>query len=396
MTDPVIRSLLDTDLYKFTMMQAVLHHFPAAEVEYRFKCRTPDIDFRACIDNVREEIKTLCSLRFDSVELTYLAGLDYISRDFVEFLRLFQFNSRFIDLQLQGCDLELSIRGPWLHCILFEVPLLAIISECYFRKRIPNPDFQCGRDRLHYKIRQVLTHPLADGFFFSDFGTRRRFSRIWHQEVVATLRDQIPRQLVGTSNVDLARRLRLLPIGTMAHEFLQGCQALGPRLADSQKFALETWTKEYRGRLGIALTDVVGVDAFLRDFDLYFAKLFDGLRHDSGDPFRWADQVIAHYQDLKIDPKTKTLVFSDRLNFDRALAIYGRYQQLSNPVFGIGTNLTNDLSDDKLDIVIKMTRCNHQPVAKISDSPGKSMCDDDAYLSYLAKVFKLPPPSSDS
>jgi nicotinate phosphoribosyltransferase len=388
MTEPVIRSLLDTDLYKYTMMQAVLHQHPAAPVEYRFRCRTPGIDFSGCLDEIEAEIDHLCRLRLDEDELDYLAGLDYIKPDFIHFLRLFRLDRRFIELGCEQGRLELHIKGPWLHTILFEVPLLAIICEVYCRRHYPSPDWHQARERLRHKIALAAVAPAS--FRFSDFGTRRRFSRRWQEEVVARLGQQLPVQFAGTSNLDLARRLGLRPVGTMAHEFLQAFQALGPRLIDSQKAALEAWVHEYRGRLGYALTDVVGMDAFLRDFDLYFAKLFDGLRQDSGDPMIWTEKALAHYRRMKIDPRGKTLVYSDSLTMARALEIHHRFQNDCAMAFGIGTHLTNDVTDPvPLNIVIKMTACNGQPVAKLSDSPGKAMCEDAGYLAYLAQVFQV-------
>jgi nicotinate phosphoribosyltransferase len=176
----------------------------------------------------------------------------------------------------------------------------------------------------------------------------------------------------------------------MAHEYLQACQALGPNLRQFQKFAFEKWAEEYRGDLGIALSDVVGVDAFLKDFDLYFCKLFDGARHDSGDPFEWGEKIIAHYQRHRVDPRSKTLVFSDGLDFPKAIELYKAFAERSKPVFGIGTNLTNDLGYKPLNVVIKMTRCDDQPVAKISDSPGKAMCKETWFLRSLAHTFNIP------
>lgn len=385
---PIIQSLMDTDLYKFTMMQCVLHQFPSAGVSYQFKCRTDGVNLAQYKNEIQEEINHLCQLRFTEEELEYMRTLDYISCDFVQFLRLFQLNADFVTLSAQDNELHIEIEGPWLHTIMFEVPLLAIISEVYLRNTHPDMSWSDGQQRLADKIQTIQTSGKT-GFIFSDFGTRRRFSRVWQEQVVRTLQKEVPDFFGGTSNVDLARRLGLVPIGTMAHEFFQACQALGPRLVDSQKFALDTWTNEFRGRLGIALTDVVGMDAFLRDFDLYFAKLFDGLRHDSGDPVVWCNKAIEHYRKMKIDPKSKSMVFSDALNIDRAMHLYDLFQEETNPVFGIGTNITNDMGVEPLNIVIKMTRCNDQPVAKISDSPGKAVCEDPSYLSYMSKVFQV-------
>ena len=388
MTEPVIRSLLDTDLYKYTMMQAVLHQHPAAEVEYHFRSRNPNLDFTECLAAIKQEITHLCQLRLTEEELAYLSQLEYIKSDFIHFLRLFQLDERFIEVHCEQGQLELVIKGPWLHTILFEVPLLAIISEVYCRHHNPEPDWPAAKARLQDKIALVKEHPHPEEFRFSDFGTRRRYSRQWQEEVVRTLAAELPVQFSGTSNLDLARRLNLKAVGTMAHEFMQAFQALGPRLIDSQSMALEAWVHEYRGMLGIALTDVVGMDAFIRDFDLYFAKLFDGLRQDSGDPVVWTEKALAHYQRLKIDPRSKTLVYSDGLTMHSALDLYERFRERCKPAFGIGTHLTNDLMPhNPINIVLKMTRCNGQAVAKLSDSPGKAMCDDAGYLDYLAQVF---------
>ncbi len=387
MHTPIIQSLLDTDSYKFTMMQVVLHQQPAARAQYCFKCRSPGVDFSSCVDAIEAELDALCSLRFLDSELDYLRQFDYMQSDFIDFLGLFQLQTRFVHINRD--PFELVVEGPWLHTIMFEVPLLAIINECYFSHHHPQPNYREGRERLERKLEIVKRHPANNGFRFSDFGTRRRFSRDWQQEVIKTLKAKVPEHFMGTSNVLFARDLGLPPIGTMAHEFLQAFQALGPRLVDSQRVALEAWVQEYRGRLGIALTDVVGIEAFLRDFDLYFAKLFDGLRHDSGDPFAWGEKAIAHYRDMNIDPRSKFLVFSDNLNIPKALGIYEAFRDRTHPVFGIGTNLTNDLGYQPLDIVIKMTRCNDQVVAKISDDTKKLICLDMAYYRYLAKVFQV-------
>jgi nicotinate phosphoribosyltransferase len=391
----IISSLLDTDLYKFTMMQVVLHHFPGAQVEYRYKCRTPGIDLRPHLDEIREEVRLLCCLRFKQSELDYLRSLRFIKSDFVDFLGLFQLNERCIDIGLgeQPGEIAIRVEGPWLHTILFEIPVLAIINEVYFRNTRRFPDYAEGRRRLQEKIALVRSMPDTEGFRVADYGTRRRFSRLWHEEVLLMLKEQFSPHFAGTSNVYYAMRHGLTPLGTMAHEYLQACQALGPRLRDSQTYAFEVWAREYRGDLGIALSDVYGMDAFLRDFDMYFCKLFDGARHDSGDPFAWGERLLAHYQRNRVDPRSKVLVFSDSLTFPLALQLYERFKGRCITAFGIGTNLTNDLGYEPLQVVMKMVRCNGQPVAKLSDSPEKTMCDDQAYLTYLRQVFDVPAPA---
>jgi len=388
----IIDSLLDTDLYKFTMMQVVLHHFPGAQVEYRFKCRNPGVQLAPLVEDIRSEISHLCTLRFREPELQYLRGLRFIKSDFVDFLGLFQMNEKYVTVQPSAAgngEIEIIVRGPWLHTILFEVPLLAIVNEIYFRKTQPQSDYVEGRRRLQAKIALIHEDESLSDMRVADYGTRRRFSRSWQEEVIIGLRDDLGANFAGTSNVMLAMRHGLIPVGTMAHEYLQACQSLGPRLRDSQTFGFEVWAREYRGDLGIALSDTYGMDAFFRDFDLYFCKLFDGARHDSGDPFEWGERLIGHYEALRIDPRTKTLIFSDSLNVPLAIKLYRRFSSRTRLAFGIGTNLTNDLGFTPLQIVIKMVRCNGQPVAKLSDSPEKTMCDDPAYLAYLRQVFQI-------
>jgi nicotinate phosphoribosyltransferase len=388
----IIESLLDTDLYKFTMMQVVLHHFPGAQVEYRFKCRNPGIRLAPLVDEIRTEVHHLCSLRFTEPELVYLRSLRFIKSDFVDFLGLFQMNAKYVTVTPSDAadgEIEIIVRGPWLHTILFEIPLLAIVNEVYFRNTERNPNYADGRKRLLDKIGLIRNDPTLEGMRVADYGTRRRFSRHWHDEVILGLRDSLGENFAGTSNVMYAMRHNVLPLGTMAHEYLQACQSLGPRLRDSQTFGFEVWAREYRGDLGIALSDTYGMQAFFRDFDLYFCKLFDGARHDSGDPFEWGEKLIAHYEALRIDPRSKTLIFSDSLNVPLAIQLYQRFSSRARLAFGIGTNLTNDLGLTPLQIVIKMVRCNGQPVAKLSDTPEKTMCDDRAYLAYLRQVFQV-------
>ncbi|OGA17786.1 MAG: nicotinate phosphoribosyltransferase [Betaproteobacteria bacterium RIFCSPLOWO2_02_FULL_66_14] len=388
----IVRSLLDTDLYKFTMMQVVLHHFPGAQVEYQFRCRTDDADLRPYLDEIRAELANLCTLRFQEEELAYLRSLRFMKSDFVDFLALFQFNHKYIDIRPKpgvGGQIDIAINGPWLHTILYEIPVLAIISEVYFRRKYPEADLAEGRRRLMEKIALVRAVDPELEFKISDFGTRRRFSMPWHEEVISTLKREVPQDFAGTSNVLLAMRTGVLPLGTMAHEYMQACQALGPRLRDSQVFAFDKWAQEYRGDLGIALSDTYGFNAFLRDFDMYFCKLFDGARHDSGDPFDWGERLVAHYQKNRVDPRGKTLIFSDQLSVPLAIEIARRFHGRARTSFGIGTNLTNDMGLGSLNIVIKMTECNGQPVAKVSDAPGKTVSKDAGYLAYLRQVYGL-------
>lgn len=398
MDNPIITSLLDTDLYKLTMMQAILHHYPAAQTVWRFRCRARGVDLRPLAGAVREQVAHLGRLRATPAELDGLRALDYLKPDLRDFLRIFSLDPAAVEIREGPEQLEIEVRGSWLHVSAFEIPLLAIVSELHARTLAPDrvAAEDEGRRRLDAKIAK-LRAALADApperpFRLVDFGTRRRFSGAWQREVLTRLRDELGGAFWGTSNVQLAGELGLRAVGTFAHEWVQAHQALGPRLRDSQSAALDCWTREFRGRLGIALSDCITLDAFLRDFDLFFAKLFDGIRQDSGDPAECARRVIAHYEKLKIDARTKAIVFSDALDFDRALALWREFEGRLQTSFGIGTYLTNDVGVRPLNAVLKMVACNGQPVAKISDAPGKSLCEDAEYLRNLARVFGVNAP----
>lgn len=392
---PIVRSLLENDLYKFTMWQALLHSHPGAQVEYAFVCRnTPGYPLAELERDVNRELDHLCSMTFTEDELDYLRTLRFIKSDFVDFLAVFRFQRKFITVGTDGPTLIIRAEGPQVHVMGFEIYVLYIVNELYFRRFDQQAATTEGRKRLAAKIEALKAfgrepakrHP----FEFFDFGARRRFSGEWHEEVVAALAREVPQYFKGTSNVYLAKKYGLVPIGTMAHEYLQSYQAFGVRLRDFQKAALEGWVQEYRGDLGTALTDVVGMDAFLADFDLYFAKLFDGLRHDSGDPVAWGEKALAHYAKLRLDAHTKRLVFSDGLDFATAFSLYRHFADRIMTGFGIGTNLTNDVGITPLNIVMKLMTCNGQPVAKLSDAPGKTLCTDETFLAYLRQVFNHP------
>lgn len=380
----IINSLLDTDFYKFTQGQVALHQFPSAQVKYKFKCRTPDAEWGlGHLIRIRQEIDNFCSLRFTEDELDYLKNIRFFKPSYIDFLRLYKPDRKHISVNLSNGALDITVEGPWFLTIYFEVPVLAIVSEIY-TEHISLNSFPRALDKLKRKAAIAET----SGFPYADFGTRRRFSRQWHDLIVETLKTSD--NFKGTSNVLMAKNHGVTPIGTMAHEFFMVAQALDVSIVGSQKLMLQAWVDEYRGDLGIALTDVISTDTFLKDFDLYFAKLYDGLRQDSGSPYEWADKVIKHYRDLGIDPLTKSLIFSDGLDFELCRDIYKRYGDQAKISFGVGTNLTNDLGAlTPLQNVMKIVECNGQPVAKISDSPGKGMCEDADYVAYLKKVFGL-------
>lgn len=396
---PIMISLLDTDLYKFTMQQCALRQFSNVWVRYVFRSRNIlewNIDMHK---EFLKQIKYFCDLRFKKDELDYLSSLRFIKKDYIEFLKLYRPLEEHIKALFDNNKLTVEIEGPWYQTILWEIPILAMISEIYYANTICKNDntetaYNQAEINLIKKINDKLMpmHKEERGFKFSEFGTRRRFSFDWQDKVISILKSRLTSSyLVGTSNVYFARKYDLLAVGTNAHEYYQIGQALDKvRLAESQKFMLQSWVNEYRGDLGIALSDTLGTDKFLKDFDLYFAKLYDGIRHDSGDPISWGYKVINHYKKLRIDPRTKTLLFSDNLNFDKAYNIYKEFKDETNVTFGIGTYITNDFEPiaKPLNIVMKLQSVNGKPVAKLSDDEGKTICEDEAFLNYLKIVAK--------
>jgi len=392
----LIESLLDIDFYKITMLQAFYHasEFRVVDVQWKFACRNKEtLNLNALVEDIREQLAHLCTLSFTEEELEYLSELSYITPDFIEFLRIFKLNNKFIQLSADGDNISLRFDGPLLHVSLFEIYALSIISELHTEINCQGFNIETARNKLTEKIALLKNIPSQSGLNFMDFGTRRRASKAWQQEVLQTLKAQLPDTFIGTSNVHFAKTLNLPALGTMAHEWFQTWQAV-TRLAEAQTAALEGWVREYRGRLGIALTDCYSMDSFIRDFsDPYFVKLYDGLRHDSGCPIAWGEKAIRLYQDMDIDPMSKTLVFSDGLDFPSMLNIWQHFKGRIKTSFGIGTNLMNDVGNVPLNIVIKMVTVNGKPVAKISDEPGKSMCEDLGYLQYLATQYGIDPKS---
>lgn len=384
MAEPIITSLLDTDLYKLTMMQCIMHQFPNTQVEYRFKSRKA-VNLKPYWAAIENEIRSLCQLKLSDSELTYLRTLPFFKADFIDFLATFSLQEKYVHLDAQE-EFTLIIKGPWVATILFEVPLLAIISEVYYRENYPDEDFSLASEKLVSKIAQVKEYPQLR---FSDFGTRRRFSKQWQEAVIKTLHQSLPEAFIGTSNVYFAKAFNLQPIGTMAHEFLQACQVLAPQIQGSQAFALRAWLIEYPQDLSIALTDVLTMDVFLTEFDTHLANRFQGLRQDSGDPIEWGNKALQHYERLGIDARQKTFVFSDSLTISKAIEIAKYFAHKCTSLFGIGTHLTNDVGHPSLDIVIKMTHTNQQPVIKVSDSKGKMVCENPYLYQRVKEIFKL-------
>ncbi|CPR20765.1 nicotinate phosphoribosyltransferase [Brenneria goodwinii] len=391
-TSPILTSLLDTDAYKLHMQQAVYHHYYYVDVAAEFRCRSDEL-LGIYAEEITEQVALMRFLALSDEEYRYLSSLPFFKQDYLDWLRKFRFDPQQVSIENHHGRLDIRIAGPWREVILWEVPLLAVISEVVHRNRSPQVELSQAIDQLHKTLehfRTISADVDISHFKLMDFGTRRRFSRDVQQAIVSTLQAEFP-YLIGTSNYDLARRLKLAPVGTQAHEWFQAHQRISQELANSQRAALQMWLYEYPDQLGIALTDCITMDAFLRDFDYSFANSYQGLRHDSGDPIDWGEKAIAHYHRLDIDPLSKTLVFSDNLNLDKSLSIYRHFWQRVNLVFGIGTRLTCDIPGvNPLNIVIKLVECNGKPVAKLSDSPGKTICQDQAFVSELRKAFDLP------
>lgn len=385
----IVNSLLDQDWYKLTMGRVYFHNYSNIWGRYVFKCRNDVSWTEKMLNEIDRELDHLCTLYFTTEELNFISSIPYMkeAKGFIEFLGMMKLNRKYIKTWLNNDKLHIEAEGPIFVVTYFEIFVLSIVNEIYFKNKFPNFDPQKeGVQKLQDKIQSVKNNP----FKFSEFGTRRRFSFEWQNYVVQQLVSSLPKHIfVGTSNPYFAMKYNITPIGTQAHEFICLGQAIeGVTLASSQKHQLQVWANEYRGDLGYALSDTLGFDKFLRDFDRYFAQLFSGMRHDSGDPFDWAEKAIAHYNKLNIDPKTKQLIFSDGLDFPLAHRLNDAFKDRALVSFGIGTNLTNDVGVTPLQIVMKLVEANGRPVAKISDNPSKGMCEDEAFLSYLKKVVK--------
>ena len=384
---PIVTHLTDTDLYKFTMGQVMFHKHTNLIGGYMFKCRNDDIAFtEEMLDEINAQIDHLCTLTFTDEELDYLSSLRFIKPDYVEFLRLWRPLRRYVTTNLIDGELQIVVHGPLFSVMQFEIYLLEIVNEVYFRMQYNHFNLvESAREKLVAKMNGFRAG--VYDFKFAEFGARRRLSREWQDYVVSDIiKDQ---HCVGTSNVYLAMKYGITPIGTYAHEYVQMFQGVpGIQMAYTNKAALEEWFEEYQGDLGTALTDTLGTDLFLRDFTKLQALCYSGVRHDSGDPYVWGEKIIAKYEEYGIDPKTKTLLFSDGLDFDKAQRIYDYFKDRIKVSFGIGTFLSNDTYAKPLNIVIKLQYVNGHPVAKLSDTPGKTMCQDDSYVEYLKSAVE--------
>ncbi len=385
--EQIITSLLDNDLYKFTMLQVFHYYEKNTDSKYEFRCRTPHIDFKDILPEINRQIDLLCTVTVKEDELEYLSTLSFIKPEFLEFLKDFKLNRDNISLFIDDeNDLQVKISGKIIEASLFEVPVLAIISEVYSRTLVrPEEAFKNGKAILQDKIDRLNTG--NRNIVFSEFGTRRRYSKEWQEYVIKYIIDSGYSGFMGTSNVYFAMKYGVKPIGTMAHEWIMA-HAGATRIDKSDRLALQRWLDFYKGELGIALTDTYTTDHFLSGFDYNKASSFYGVRHDSGDWKEWAYKFIKHYKDLGIDPKTKTLLFSDGLNFDLVEKIYDELSGKAQIAYGIGTNLSNDVGVKALQIVIKMTECDGFPLIKISDTPGKVICINKRFKEFALDFFK--------
>lgn len=390
----IITSLLETDAYKLSMGQAIYHYFSRYKTTWTFKCRNKDVHFTPeMVKEIREQIQAYCCLQFTEDELAYIDKIRWIKGSYVDFLRLWK--PRYEDFEITedgDCGLSIEARGTWLNTSMYEIPTLAIVNEVYFRMAHDYDHLISSfKERLEEKISRLAKDDLCIGTF-SEFGLRRRLSAEAQDLAVKRLAeaDLGSSSFIGTSNVFLAKKYGLVPVGTMAHEWImcvgQGDHRHNP--AYSNHYALNAWVNEYGVLNGIALTDTITTDCFLRDFDLTFATLFSGVRHDSGDPYAWGEKMLSHYESLGIDTKTKTLLFSDSLDFEKADAIYRHFCGRAKVAFGIGTYLSNDTDVHALNIVMKTTSCNGQAVAKVSDTAGKGMCKDTGYVEFLESCIR--------
>lgn len=390
----IINSLLETDMYKFSMGQTIFHQFTSYKTTWTFKCRNKDVHFTdEMVEEIKEQVQAFCQLRFTEEELEYLDNITWIKGTYVDFLRLWQPRYEEFTITTDApCGLAIDAAGTWLNTSMYEIPVLAIVNEVYFRMAYDyDVLLKQFKRKLDEKVRLLEedTYRLSD---FSEFGLRRRLSAEAQEMAVKALAEvELPADshFIGTSNVYLAKKFNLKPVGTMAHEWImctgQGNHKHNP--AYSNWYALDAWVKEYGILNGIALTDTITTDCFLRDFQLTYATLFSGVRHDSGDPYEWGDKMIAHYNSLGINPRTKTLLFSDSLDFERATALYDYFKDKAKVAFGIGTFISNDTDEEALNIVMKTTKCNGMDVAKISDVAGKGMCKNPDYVDYLNRCI---------
>ena len=369
---PVV-SILDNDFYKFTMQNAVVHLFPKARAKYAFINRGAHV-FPVGFDAaLKTAIAELGELKLTKAEKIFLAqNCPYLDPVYLDFLQGYRYDPDEVTVQQNGAELSVTVEGYWYRTILWEVPLMFLICELYYKltkqKRIPD-------DEVAFIAKNKMEKYRALGITIADFGTRRRHSYEVQKITVKALKDHGGPSFSGTSNVHLAMLWNTKPIGTHAHEwFMFHAAKYGFKM--SNQLALENWVQVYRGDLGIALSDTYTTEVFFQQFDKKFSKLFDGVRHDSGDPIAFANKTIAHYRQYGIDPLSKTIIFSDSLNYEKVAHIAAYCSNKIGISFGVGTNFTNDVGLKPLNIVLKMTDALPDegvwnPVVKLSDEKGK-------------------------
>lgn len=388
---PIVKSFLDTDAYKFYMQQAVFYHYKNVNVVAEFLCRGENI-LGYYSDLLFEQISMMKSLSLSEEEYIYMNSFPFFKKEYLHWLKNFRYNISQVKIYNSQGKLNIRISGLWKEVILWEVPILALISELFHANSSPKITSKNAIEHLDNKLMRFFESTKSidlSRLKIVDFGTRRRFSYDVQYSVIERLKQKFP-FLVGSSNYHISRTLKLPPVGTQAHEWFQAHQQISKNLKNSQILALKTWLHQYKNHLNIALTDSINMNAFLCDFNSYFTSSYQGIRHDSGDPVKWGEKALKHYKKLGINPETKTLLFSDNLNFQKIISLYQKFNHRINVVFGIGTKLTCDIPQIKpLNIVIKLVKCNGKPVAKLSDSPGKTFCLDKNFLKRLCKAFNV-------
>lgn len=380
MKEQLITSLLWTDLYKITMGQAVFRNYHDILARYDFINRGHTQFPKDFAERLRNQVNGMADIKLKNDEFYYLKKkCTYLNPLFLDWFRNFRFNPAEVKIDQEGGDLNIKIEGPWHRTIYWEVPLMTTISQLYFQETGQIPDGE-------YKSRVLEKGKLMKevGAKLVDFGTRRAFSTKVHEEVLSCLIQSAGMLekggvMVGTSNVSLAKKFDIRPVGTYAHEWVMGHAALmGSRMANTK--AMEVWLKEFNGKLAVALSDTYTTKVFLESFNLSFARSYDGVRQDSGDPVEFAKLMIDHYKKLGIDPMEKAIVFSDGLDIPSALEIHQFCKGKIRDLYGIGTNLTNDVGVVPLNMVIKLFGIGYQdgfwtPVAKLSDVWSKASGD---------------------
>ena len=393
--EPIIISLLDTDLYKFNMDQVIFHKHTDLCGQYYFKCRNENVVFtEEMVDEINEQIDHLCSLRFKKEELNYLRSIRFIKNDYVEFLRLWHPIRDYVTVSRSDKgELSVVVDGPLFSAMQFEIYLLEIINEVYFRFSYDYDELlKSAEEKLNEKIERLTNGTYT--FKFAEFGSRRRLSREWEDVVVRRFAKETDK-CVGTSNVYLAMKYDLTPIGTYAHEYVQMYQGIDKiPLAYTNHYAMRDWYDEYDGDNGTALTDTITTDLFLMDFNRSMVNNYSGVRHDSGDPYEWGEKIIRHYEKYGVDPKTKLLLFSDSLDFDRTQKLYDHFKDRVKVSFGIGTFCSNDTCEEALNIenMVNVSRNSYAyTVVDVGHAPSERLVKKLSALETMYKARLLMP-----